>query len=213
MKEHIKEAQKAHKEDREEKLERTRRGSRHDDVELANIFQGLGLLTEFMRDKARTMELIPQRLEGKRWEMMSFGGQLFLKENFDVQLVNNASHHHVMHFPKHKKGEPMRLFTQVAERSGQPRKVVKAVYEGLVKQIKSSLKEDRAIRLPDIGRVMVKYRKARPKRKGTNPFTGEKNYTFKAQPASNRVRISPARTLKVYVLEKLKLVAPKKKKE
>jgi nucleoid DNA-binding protein len=46
-----------------------------------------------------------------------------------------------------------------------------------------------------VGRVSVKKIPAKPRRKGTNPFTGEEQM-FQAKPASKRVRISAAKALR-----------------
>jgi len=43
---------------------------------------------------------------------------------------------------------------------------------------------------------------AKPRRKGDNPFTGEKDVWFKAKPASRRVKVTPLHAFKVAVAPK-----------
>ena len=43
---------------------------------------------------------------------------------------------------------------------------------------------------------------AKPRRKGDNPFTGEKGVWFKAKPASRRVKITPLHAFKTAVAPK-----------
>ena len=43
---------------------------------------------------------------------------------------------------------------------------------------------------------------AKPRRKGDNPFTGEKDVWFKAKPASRRVKITPLHAFKTAVAPK-----------
>lgn len=53
--------------------------------------------------------------------------------------------------------------------------------------------------LPGILKISVVKKKARPARKGVNPFTGEQ-ITIKAKPASRGVRIRPLKKLKEMVI-------------
>lgn len=104
----------------------------------------------------------------------------------------------------------MSIISDVAERCEQKRSVVKEVYGALVKEVTHALKENRKVRLPDLGVLAIRYRPARPKRKGINPFT-KKEQTFKAKPASNKLKFRFAKSLRVFS-EKLPVVAPKKRK-
>lgn len=103
----------------------------------------------------------------------------------------------------------MNIRAAIAEASGQKPKVVKQVYESLVDVVQENLKSDRRVRLPGLGILSIKFKPARPKRKGMNPFTKEMT-TFKAKPASNKLKFRPAKDLKVFA-DKLPKVEPKKK--
>ena len=99
----------------------------------------------------------------------------------------------------------------IAEKSEQKPKVVREVYDALVDVVQDTLKSDRRVRLPGLGIVSIKFKPARPKRKGKNPFTGEMT-TFKANPASNKLKFRPAKELKNFV-DRLPKVEPKKKRK
>ena len=103
----------------------------------------------------------------------------------------------------------MSIVRNIAERADQKRSVVKAVYAALIEEVTSTLKEERKVRLPDLGIIGIKFRPARPKRKGINPFT-KKEQTFKAKPASNKLKFRFAKGLRKFA-EKLPVEAPKKK--
>ena len=204
-------ANKQHKADRQAKLERTRYGGAKDDVALANIFRQFGIdFLNIPREKA--FALVPQTLEGKRYDHLSKDAIEFLVDTFGAKQRVTPDNRPVLAFSIEDKGDPMSLVNDLVERSAQPRKVVKAVYEALVKQIRISLRKERYLRLPDIGRFKIGYRPAKEKRKGMNPFTGKKQW-FKAKPASNKLRFSPAKTLKVFCAEKIEVVEPPKKKK
>lgn len=104
----------------------------------------------------------------------------------------------------------MSIISNVAERCGQKRSVVKEVYSALVEEVAHSLKEDRRVRLPDLGIIGLKFRPARKKSKGISPFT-KKEVVFKARPASNKLKFRFATDLRK-LADKLPAVAPKKHK-
>jgi len=200
--------QKASKEFRSEKRYR-RRGGAKEDVELANIFLGLGL--DYLNlPKEEALRCLPQRLEGRRVDSVPEKSLTFLKESYDVQQVIDDEGRLLLHFKKRKKGEPMSIIADLAESTGVQKKTVKQVYQALVEYIQPQLKEERKVRIPDIGQFRVKYRGAKPKRKGRNPFSGKEMW-FKAKPASNKLRFSPSKGLKDYVKEEIDVVEPKKK--
>lgn len=206
------EAQRTSNEMRTAKLERTRHGGAHDDVALANIFYDLGLLTEFQRDRKQAFRLIPIRFQSRKVENLTIRSREFLLENFDLELVDDPeSFHKLLHFNKGEI-EDMNLQAEIAESSGQPRKVCKEVFEGLVHVVRSALKSDRRVRLPGLGIIRVKFSPAKPKRKGRNPSNGERMW-FKAKPATNKVRFSVAKDLRVYADKKIPVVAPPQKKK
>jgi nucleoid DNA-binding protein len=204
------EAQKQNKEMRSAKLERTRHGGAHDDVELVNVFRSLGI-DFFSVPRDQLFGLIQKTWEGRRIDDIPESAIPFLSENFNVRRVYDGEGRALVHF-ENLEEENMKLHTQLAEISGQPRKIVKAVMEAFLKQVRRSLKADRGIRIPEFGKLSVRYRKAKPKRKGRNPFTGQTGW-FKAKPASNKLRFSPAKDLKRFVAEKIEVIEPKKKKK
>ena len=201
-------AQRAHHAARSEKWYR-RRGGAGKDVELANIFRELGIADFLSLPRSDAFKLVPSRLEGRKALSLTKRALEFLEENFDMKLVRDKDMRQLVHFSKG--GKTMNMTKQLVQESGQPRKVVKAVYDALIGEIQKGLKEDRSVRLPGIGKLRIRYKPARPKKKGKNPFTGEA-MTFKAKLASNKLRFRPAKELKEFV-GKLKVVAPKGKKK
>lgn len=96
----------------------------------------------------------------------------------------------------------MNIFKSVAEElDGVTVKNVREIYETIVSQVNEGLKKDRRFRLPGLGILTIKYKPARKARKGKNPFTGEMT-TFKAKPASNKLKFRPVKEMKAFV-EKL----------
>lgn len=206
---------KLHKADRQEKLSRTRYGEAKNDVQLANMFKQFGI--DYLNTpKDQIYDQLKARLDGKKL-LLSSEAIEFLAEHYEdrIDLVKdfNGKTTVTFHEPKQQnKGEDsMSLLSDVAERSGQSRKIVRAVYEALCKTVRIALKNERRIRLPELAVIKVKFRPAREKRKAMNPFTKKMGWQ-KARPATNKVRFSPVKDLKVYVEEKVEVVAPKKKK-
>jgi len=78
------------------------------------------------------------------------------------------------------------------------RKQVAEVFESLNGIIKKSLKGSGLFTLPGLCKMRVVKKPATKAREGTNPFTGEK-MTFKAKPASKKVRIGALKGLKELV--------------
>lgn len=189
------------------KLERTKRGGASDDVELVNTFRLLGLdFLKFPRDQA--FKQLPEILEGRQVSRYPQKAVDFLHENFEVVTLTDSGGQKRFHFVK-PKGEEMNLYSVVAEKAGQKRKVVKEIYEALVSVAHHELREEGRMRLPELGIIRIKYSPAREKRRGVNPFTKEKNFLFKAKPASNKVKFSVAKALKDYANKK---IAVKKRK-
>lgn len=206
------EGNKLHKADRQAKLERTRYGGAKDDVYLTNMFRQFGI-DYLSTPKDQVYELLRAKIEGKKLSITDAALD-FLKEHYGDQIQAeidfNAKVLIKFQEVKIKKGEEMNLFTEVAEKSGQSRKIVKSVYEALCSRIRVNLKNERRIRLPELGILKISFRAAKEKRKGRNPFNG-KIMTFKAKPASNKLRFTPVKDMKEYVKEKIEVVAPKKK--
>ncbi len=90
------------------------------------------------------------------------------------------------------------ILTQIAADTELSRKQVAAVFESLDGIIKKSLKGPGVFTLPGLAKMKVVKKPATKARKGTNPFTGEE-MTFKAKPASKKVRILALTGLKSFV--------------
>merc|ERR1711879_892625 len=86
-------------------------------------------------------------------------------------------------------------YNSVAEstelKPGQVKEVVEALIDLAAKELKSS----GSFKLGGALNLKLKKKPATPKRKGTNPFTGEP-CVFKARPASKTVKAFPMKALK-----------------
>ena len=78
------------------------------------------------------------------------------------------------------------------------RKQVNEVFDSLHGIIKKSLRSNGLFTLPGLLKLKVVKKPATKAREGINPFTGEK-ITFKAKPASKKVRALPLKNLKTFV--------------
>jgi nucleoid DNA-binding protein len=89
-----------------------------------------------------------------------------------------------------KGGAPTKseVLTQISKDTGLSRKQV----------IKKSLKSGGLFTIPGLLKLKVVKKPATKAREGVNPFTGEK-MTFKAKPASKKVRALPLKALKSMV--------------
>ena len=203
-----------HEKDRRDKLDRTRHKDAAGDVAMANNLRPFGV--DYLNTpRDQVVALVRQKTEGKLAEKYPQQALDFLQENFDMEYNRNDYGQKFIHFPeKSNKGDAMSLIGDVAEHSGETRKSVKVVLEGLQKAIRVGLKNDRRVRLPDIGVIKVTFRPAREKQKNVpNPFRKGEKYTVKARPASNKIRFTVAKALKEYVAEKVEVIAPPKKKK
>jgi nucleoid DNA-binding protein len=72
---------------------------------------------------------------------------------------------------------------------------VKKVLDSVAALAEGEVKKGHPFVIPGIARIRIAFRKALPKRKGRNPFTGEE-ITIKARPASQVVRARPMKALK-----------------
>ena len=86
----------------------------------------------------------------------------------------------------------------IAEKTGLTRKQVGGVFEALTGLMARDLKKFGIYTLPGLAKVKVVKKPATKAREGVNPFTGEK-MTFKAKPASKKVRVMPLKNLKGFV--------------
>ena len=99
-----------------------------------------------------------------------------------------------------KGGAPTKseILAQVSKDTELSRKQVSEMFESLNGIIKKSLRGNGLFTLPGLLKLKVVKRPATKAREGTNPFTGEK-MTFKAKPASKKVRALPLKNLKSMV--------------
>jgi nucleoid DNA-binding protein len=199
--------------DRARSLKRERKkGLTASELSLVNIFREYGI-SYWSMPPQDAFALVPKEVEGRKASTLSRKALHFLAENFNVEQIEDPDGRVLLHFFKSEdKGEDMAsFFGMVAEKSGQPRRVVREVYEAFVKVAHRMLKETRAVRIPELGKIRISFRPAKPKRKGINPFT-KKPAIFKAKPAMNKIRFRPFRDLKEFIAG-LPIVEPKKKKK
>jgi DNA-binding protein HU-beta len=99
-----------------------------------------------------------------------------------------------------KGGAPTKseILNHIAKNTGLSRKQVSGVFDALNGVIKKSLKGNGIFTMPGLLKLKVVKKPATKAREGVNPFTGEK-MTFKAKPASKKVRVMPLKNLKGFV--------------
>jgi DNA-binding protein HU-beta len=99
-----------------------------------------------------------------------------------------------------KGGAPTKseVLTQISKDTGLSRKQVGSVFDSLSGVIKKSLRGNGLFTVPGLMKLKVVKKPATKAREGVNPFTGEK-MTFKAKPASKKVRVLPLKNLKAMV--------------
>ena len=90
------------------------------------------------------------------------------------------------------------ILAQISKDTELSKKQVSAVFESLNGIIKKSLKGAGLFTMPGLLKMKVVKKPATKARQGTNPFTGEP-MTFKAKPASKKVRVMPLKSLKGFV--------------
>jgi len=103
-------------------------------------------------------------------------------------------------FMAKKGGAPTKseILNSIAKDTSLSRKQVGSVFDSLNGVIKKSLKGNGLFTLPGLLKLKVVKKPATKAREGVNPFTGEK-MTFKAKPASKKVRAVPLKNLKGFV--------------
>jgi nucleoid DNA-binding protein len=99
-----------------------------------------------------------------------------------------------------KGGAPTKseILAQISKDTDLSRKQVSGVFDSLNTQIKKSLRSNGLFTIPGLLKLKVVKKPATKAREGVNPFTGEK-MTFKAKPASKKVRALPLKNLKGFV--------------
>jgi len=75
------------------------------------------------------------------------------------------------------------------------RSQARIVSDSFVEDISNNLQKGKQVNIPGFGIFKLKKIKAKPRRKGRNPFTGE-IVTLKAKPASKKVRFFASKKLK-----------------
>jgi nucleoid DNA-binding protein len=90
------------------------------------------------------------------------------------------------------------ILASIAKDTDLSKKQVGAVFESLNGIIKKSLRGSGLFTLPGLLKLKVVKKPATKAREGVNPFTGEK-MTFKAKPASKKVRAVALKSLKAFV--------------
>ena len=90
------------------------------------------------------------------------------------------------------------VVNQICKDAELSRKQVAAVFESLNGIIKKSLRGHGTFTLPGLLKMKVVKKPATKARQGINPFTKEP-MTFKAKPASKKVRVLPLKSLKALV--------------
>ena len=90
------------------------------------------------------------------------------------------------------------ILAQISKDTELSKKQVSAVFESLNGIIKKSLKGAGLFTMPGLLKMKVVKKPATKARQGKNPFTGEP-MTFKAKPASKKVRVMPLKNLKGFV--------------
>ena len=89
------------------------------------------------------------------------------------------------------------LYSALSESTEVPKKDIAVVFDELANVMHAHLQKGAAeeFKLPGILKIKVRKIPARKARKGINPFTGEPT-TFKAKPASRKVKITALKNLK-----------------
>jgi DNA-binding protein HU-beta len=99
-----------------------------------------------------------------------------------------------------KAGPPTKsdILNQITKDTKLSRKQASSVLDSLSGCMRKSLRSNGQFTVPGLMKLKVIKKPATKEREGTNPFTGEK-MTFKAKPASKKVRILPLKALKSMV--------------
>ncbi len=99
-----------------------------------------------------------------------------------------------------KGGAPTKseILAAICMDTGLTRKLVSSVFDSLSGVSRMSLRGNGLFTLPGLLKLKVVKKPATKAREGVNPFTGEK-MTFKAKPASKKVRAMPLKSLKAFV--------------
>ena len=93
------------------------------------------------------------------------------------------------------------ILKEIAGNTELTKKQVSSVFDELAILIERHIKKRSPGKFvfPGLLKIEVKHKPATKARKGTNPFTGEENFVFKAKPARRAVKISPLKKVKEMV--------------
>jgi len=93
------------------------------------------------------------------------------------------------------------ILKEIAGNTELTKKQVSSVFDEFAILIERHIKKRSPGKLVFSGlfKIEVKRKPATKARKGTNPFTGEKNFVFKAKPARRAVKITPLKKVKEMV--------------
>src|ERR1700753_350021 len=99
-----------------------------------------------------------------------------------------------------KGGAPTKseVLTQISKDTSLSRKQASSVFDSLSGVIRKSLRGNGLFTVPGLMKLKVVKKPATKARAGINPLTCEK-MTFKAKPASKKVRVLPLKSLKAMV--------------
>jgi len=87
------------------------------------------------------------------------------------------------------------LYGHISSSTDLNRSQVTSVFECLHDLLKTELKANRSLTIPNIVKIVPVYKAAKPERVGRNPATGEA-ITVKAKPARKMVKVKPVKALK-----------------
>jgi nucleoid DNA-binding protein len=90
------------------------------------------------------------------------------------------------------------ILATISKETELSKKQIGAVFDSLSGAIKKSLRSHGLFTMPGLLKMKVVKKPATKAREGINPFNGEK-MTFKAKPASKKVRIAALKNLKEFV--------------
>ena len=98
------------------------------------------------------------------------------------------------------KGE---IYRTIAEQTGLPRKDVVSVFDTMARVMsvdlaKPAKDKPKIFTVPGLMKVTAMYKPPTAERRGIDPFTKEER-TFKAKPASTKIKIRPLKSLKAMV--------------
>jgi DNA-binding protein HU-beta len=126
---------------------------------------------------------------------MCYFSRRFVQRGAFPRLLTNISRSTATMAKKGGAPTKSEVLTQISKDTGLSRKQISGVFDSMSGVIKKSLKSNGLFTMPGLLKMKVVKKPATKAREGINPFTGEK-MTFKAKPASKKVRVMPLKSLK-----------------